>query len=378
MFGRRPAARRSGQHVRRIPVRRSPQPLRAARIVAASLMAVCLVGILAVSVAPAFTARTLEINGATFTSPSIIRSIVGMDGTPNVFRIETDVAEEQLVRLPAVESATVQVKLPSTVVVDVVERVPRLVWVIGDSRYVVDQDGFIFGLVDPAGNPIPSTVGPLATPGPDQGETPSPTAAGSAAPSTTPTATPTTSPTPKPTPTPRKTPTPRATPTKPGAKASSSPAGSATPTINPSLIPSLAPAPTPDLAATSGPDALALPVVFDRRSSDANLGLGGIVDPVDLDAGYRLAGLTPTDVGSKASALTVIVDDVHGFTVSSVPAGWVAEFGFYAPTVRKDTVIPSQVRDLRSMLLYYGESKVAWVRLVADVSSDHVNTYIPR
>lgn len=119
-------------------------------------------------------------------------------------------------------------------------------------------------------------------------------------------------------------------------------------------------------------------MVFDRRASDAGLGLGGIIDPINLDAGYRLAGLTPADVGSTASALAVILDDGHGFTVSSVPTGWVAQFGFYTPTVRKVTVIPAQVRDLRSILGYAGEAKVAWVFLVSDVSSDHSDTYLPR
>ena len=138
------------------------------------------------------------------------------------------------------------------------------------------------------------------------------------------------------------------------------------------------PAPTPDSAGTAGPAARALPVVFDRRASDAGLGLGGIVDPVNLDAGYRIANLTPADVGSSAPSLAVVVDDDHGFTLSSVPAGWIAEFGFYAPTVRKTTVIPGQVRDLRSALGNWGESKVAWVILVSDVSSSHSDTVILR
>jgi hypothetical protein len=351
-------------------------------------MAACLLGGIAVSVAPSFAARTLEIHGATFTGSSIIRSILGMDGTPNVFRIETDRAAAQLVRLPAVKLATIDIRLPSTVVVDLVEREPKLVWVVGSSRYVADQDGLLFGLVDSAGNPIPSDAGPIATPTP--GLSPSPASAastaaasGTPAPSSKPNPTP--SPTAKPTPTPVKSPTKppaKATPTKPGTKSSPSPSLTAspspTPTYDASQVPSLAPAPTPDPAATSGPGAVGLPVVFDRRASDAGLGLGDIVDPINLDAGYRLAGLTPADIGSSAPGLAVVVDDDHGFTLSSVPSAWVAEFGFYAPTVRKVTVIPGQVRDLRSTLGKWGESKVAWVILVSDVSSSHSDTLILR
>lgn len=348
-------------------------------------MGACLAGIFAVSVAPSFATRTMELHGATFTSPSIIRSILGMDGTPNAFRIETDRAAEQLVRLPAVKSVSVQVRLPSTVIVTIVEREPKLVWAIGSDRYVVDQDGFLFGLVDSAGNPIQSSAGPLATPTEMAASSGSastrPVASPSLTASESPSSTPEPSPTPKPTPTPNPSPTKapgKATPTKPGTKSSPSASGSPIPTYDSSLIPSLAPAPTADPAATSGPNALGLPVVFDRRASDAGLGLGGIIDPVNLDAGFRLAGLTPTDVGSAAASLSVVLDDNHGFTVGSVPAGWVAEFGFYAPTVRKVTVIPEQVRDLRSLLAQYGEAHVAWVRLVGDVSGNHVNTFIPR
>ena len=385
MNGRRLPSRRSLSHVRRQPVTRISPPLRSVQILSAVLMAACLVAGVAVSLAPSFAARTLEIHGATFTGSAVISSILGMDGAPNVFRLGTDQAAAKLVRLPAVKSATIQIRLPSTVVVDIVERKPKLVWVVGSSRYAVDQDGLIFGLVDSAGNPIPSNAGPVVTPSAAASSSAGSSEAASGAPSLTasPSPKPTPSPTPKVTPTPVKSPTKapaKATPTKPGTKSSPSPSPTAspTPTFDASEMPSLAPAPTADPAATSGPAALGLPVVFDRRISDAGLGLGGVVDPINLDAGYRLAGLTPTDIGSSTPALSVVVDDDYGFTLSSVPAGWVAEFGFYAPTVRKVTVIPEQVRDLRSMLSYYGEAHVAWVRLVADVSADHVNTYIRR
>lgn len=382
MISRGLQPRRPASHVRRQRVRRDGPPLRSAQLLAAALMVVSLAGIVAVNVAPSFAARTLEIHGNTFTSPAVIRSIIGIDRKPNVFGIQTDRAAEQLVRLPAVESASVVVRLPSTVVVTLVERQPKLVWIIGDRRYVVDQDGLLFGLVDAAGNPIPSSVGPLPSPTPYAGPgTPTAAAAtltlppaSSSAPS--PTVKPTATPKPSKTPTPKPA---KATPTRPGTRASpATPAVSPTPTVNPSLLPSLVPPPTPDLAATSGPGAVGLPVVFDRRASDAGLGLGGVVDPINLDAGYRLAFLSPADVGSAASSLAVVVDDVHGFTVSSGPAGWVAEFGFYAATIRQDTIIPTQVRDLRSALAHWGEAKVAWVYLVSDVSSDHTDTVVLR
>jgi hypothetical protein len=339
-------------------------------------MVACLAGIAAVSGAPSFGARTLEIHGAKFTSQAIIRSIVGMDETPNVFRIATDRAAEKLARLPAVRWASVEVRLPSTVVVTVVEREPKVVWAIGDERFVVDQDGLLFGLVDSAGNPIASSAGPMATLGPGPSSSAPPSRAEPASPTTASVASESPSPMPEPTATPHKSPT--KAPAKPTPAASGSASGSPAPTYDASLMPSLAPASTADPAATSGQAALGLQVVFDRRASDAGLSLGGIIDSVSLDAGYRLAGLTPTDVGSTAAALAVILDDVHGFTVSSVPTGWVADFGFYTPSARKVTVIPNQVRDLRSALLKWGEARVAWVFLVSDISEGHIDTVILR
>jgi len=390
-MSRNPQPRRYQTHVRRQPMRHDGPALQTVQVLAGCLMAACLVGVLAVSMAPGFAARSLVIHGARFTSQSVIASIVGFDGSPNLFGLRTDRAAQELAQLPAVESASVKVQLPSTIVVTLTERAPKLIWAIGDKRYAVDEDGLLFGLVDTAGDPVPSSARPASPAGtdasPGDGSSVSPSAAGESA---TPTASP------KATATPKRTATPRATPTKAGAK------GSPTPTAHPaasltaaqaSLVPSLMPLPTADLKASPGPSALGLPVVFDRRAADAKLTLGDVVDPVNLDAGYRLANLTPADVGTTYGGLIVSVDDTHGFTLSSLPSGWVAEFGFYlssvpsgwvaefgltAPALRNVSVIPEQVRDLRSLLLAYGDAHVAWVWLVADVSSSHVNTYLPR
>jgi len=375
-------ARRSLPQVRVRPMRRDGPPVRAVQVLAGVVMAACVLAVIGLGTSPSFAANRLEIRGARFTSEDVVRSIVGLDSSPNLFTLRTDAAAEQLAMLPAVASASVRVVLPSTIQVTLVEREPRLIWLIGEHSYAVDEAGLLFGLVDGAGNPLPSSAGPLgsAVPsGASVGATaPGPGSTASAAAAASPAGVATDSPTPRPTP---KTTAPGPSPTKPATKSSASappaPAASSA-TADASQLPSLLPVPTRNPAVTAGPLALNLPVVIDRRAADAGLGLGGIVDPVNLDAGYRLAGLSPADVGSRVSGLVVVLDDRHGFTLSSVPAGWVAEFGFYAPTVRKVDVIPSQVRDLRSLLLQYGDAHVAWVWLVADVSDSHVNTYLPR
>jgi hypothetical protein len=373
---------RYGSQVQRKPDRRSAPKLAFVQIFGLLAMLVFAMATVGVVMAPGFEVATMELHGAKFTSGEIVKQILGLDSSPNVFRIQTDRAADQLVRLPAVQSATVEIRLPSTVVVRLVERKPRMVWVIGANRYVVDQDGMMFGLVDAAGNPIPSNAGPLPTPTEPVLDTPTPLPSGSgsdasAGASAEESPTPTPEPTPEPS-TPAPTPA-KATASKGGkAKPTPVPTPTPSPTIDPSLLPSIAPPPTPATSASRGPQVEDLPTVFDRRASDAGLELGDEIDPINLDAGYRLGGLTPADVGSAAGALGVVVDDVHGFTLSPVPPAWVAEFGFYAPTVRKTTIIPGQVRDLRSALGQLGETHIAWVRLVADVSTNQTITVIPR
>lgn len=346
--------RRGGPQVRRRSVRRSSPRLRQVQFVALLVMAMCALGIWNVGATPVFGAHNLELTGARFTSRTEIEALIGLDGSPNLFRFAADRLAQQLVRLPAVETANVDIHLPSTIVVNIVERVPRVIWVIGSHRYVADQDGLLFGLVDDAGNAIPSDAGPLQP-------TPSPSPSPSASPTRSPPASSTPEVTAKPSPT--------RSPGGSGPVAGTSPLPGA---------PSLAAVPTPDSSTTRGPQALGLAVVFDRRVVSAKWGLGSRVDSVNLDAGYRLGGLTPADVGSADSRLAVVLDDDHGFTVSPVHAEWVAEFGFYTPNRRKDLVIPTQVRDLGLMLAKYGEDHVAWVWLVADISDAHANSYLPR
>jgi hypothetical protein len=393
--------RRSGMQVRRQPVRRASPRVSSTQIYAVVLMFLSLMTIIALGGSPAMSARHLQVNGAQFTGEPVVAGLVGMDGAPNLFRLRTDRIAEALVKLPAVVSAKVEVRLPDTIVVTVVERRARLIWVVGERRYVVDDSGFMFGEVDSAGRPVPlpadyapspsspaestdsgSPLPSVSASASDSGSgSPDPGAAGSPTATVPPdgrparpvaaspgqmaraTAKPTAKLTPKPTV--RPTPKPVATPTP-----------EPTPTLQ--ARPSLVPAPTSYPFDMTGAQAVHLPVVFDRRALDADLGLGDIVDFVSLDAGYRLANLTPADVGSKAAGLDVVVDDDNGFTVSSSAQGWVAQFGFYTESVRKDTVIPTQVRDLRSCLDFYGEDHVAWVRLVADIAANHINTYFTK
>ena len=111
----------------------------------------------------------------------------------------------------------------------------------------------------------------------------------------------------------------------------------------------LADAGAPDATAGATEAAASLPVVADDRSASTALVPGSVVDPIDLDAATRLASLTVEDIGSKAKEFTVRVTDETGWELA-VPDRWTAIFGFYTQSVRKASLIPSQVRLLRSLL----------------------------
>lgn len=117
-----------------------------------------------------------------------------------------------------------------------------------------------------------------------------------------------------------------------------------------------------------------LPVLADHRESATDLHVGATLDPVDLDAATRLGSIVPADVGSTATSLAVSVDDDNGFVVKSVPDGWTATFGYYTPSLRQPTLVPDQVRALRSVMAQVGEAKLATVIL----AGDHDGTYTTR
>ena len=118
---------------------------------------------------------------------------------------------------------------------------------------------------------------------------------------------------------------------------------------------------------TSDPDGAtaAIPVILDERSAASSLAVASVLDPIDLDAATRIGSLTPTQVGSAASAFEVRVTDERGFTLSSGRDGWVAVFGFYGRSQRTPALIPGQVQ-LLTALLAGREPTIATVILADD------------
>ena len=204
-----------------------------------------------VSSSSAFDYTKLRVEGTTYTKPGDVEATLAAVRGQNLFRMATGPLQDEIERLPTVARARIGVQLPDTLAVRIDERVPILVWQVGQRRFLVDSSGTLFAAFpdDPPG------------------------------------------------------------------------------------------------------DAADLPVVDDRRTTSAALDVGVPLDPVDVDAATRLGSLVPNDVGSEADGLTVILTDENGYIVRPRSGSWSAVFGFYTPSLRPPSIIPGQVRLLRSLLI---------------------------
>jgi len=146
----RPVASRSRTP---LPGRRSRQVRRASaglspvRAGAALVMLATAAAIYGVGASYAFDYRSVQVSGAQLTDPAVIESTLALARGQNLFGLSTAPLVAALERLPTVSSARVDVRLPGTLAVSVDERVPVMVWAVGDRHYLVAADGTLFGLV---------------------------------------------------------------------------------------------------------------------------------------------------------------------------------------------------------------------------------------
>lgn len=130
-----------------------------------------------------------------------------------------------------------------------------------------------------------------------------------------------------------------------------------------------------DDRAPDAPGLEGLPVLDDRRITAAiAFATGEPINDVDAQAMLALAALTPTLIGSSATALTVSVDDTDGYVVSAAPYGWRAVFGHYTPTLRPPSGIDRQVQCLETILAD-GEQVLDTIYLTPN--EGRCGTYLP-
>jgi hypothetical protein len=118
-----------------------------------------------------------------------------------------------------------------------------------------------------------------------------------------------------------------------------------------------------NLAPTAAAALAAAPLLFDDRTPSP-LPTVGQLTTTELDVATRLASLMPEDLGTAATTLTLRLLSDFGFVVEAAGPSieWSAVFGIYSATIRPTSMIPGQVRLLRS-LLAGRESRIGWVIL---------------
>jgi cell division protein FtsQ len=154
---------------RRIAVRRAKGRKRLIWVAIGAAVALVIVGALAVLASSLFDVRTVDVQGAVYTDPKQLSSIIdGVHGDP-ILLVDTRQVERQLENIAWVESARVSTKFPHTVFVDIRERKPIATFAGSDGKYrVVDRDGRVLDVVD--GVPIDYMLVTGANPDVDRGQ----------------------------------------------------------------------------------------------------------------------------------------------------------------------------------------------------------------
>jgi len=119
---------------------------------AAGLLGMLVAGVALKLLTGAATFGLTEIDQSTLrwtAADAVLASVQVPEGT-NLFQIQTAPIEARLAALPAVAQARVSVALPHALTITISERVPILVWQVGDNRYLADKAGVLFAAVDAA------------------------------------------------------------------------------------------------------------------------------------------------------------------------------------------------------------------------------------
>jgi cell division septal protein FtsQ len=109
--------------------------------------------LLVVGLADVARVEEVVVVGAKHVSRDAARSQSGLDGVPT-FRASAADARAQLRTLPAVRDARVEILLPSTARITLVERAAAGRWIASDnSEWFIDANGVLFPSIDRTGAP---------------------------------------------------------------------------------------------------------------------------------------------------------------------------------------------------------------------------------
>ncbi len=144
---------------------------RVRKIAALAFIATVLLGAATVTLtrSPYFAAHKIEVRGTSHVTRSEVLRIAGITPGTNVFTLDAGSAEARLERDPWIAQATVTKDLPSTLVIDIHERVAVAVVETGGALRLVANDGALLEAALPrtaAGLPTIASTEPGVRPGP--------------------------------------------------------------------------------------------------------------------------------------------------------------------------------------------------------------------
>jgi hypothetical protein len=92
---------------------------------------------------PEFRVVRAEVAGSQMLDGDRVRSIAGVDGTP-VFQVDPETVRRRLLAQPEIQSASLRIRWPNLVQIDVVERQPLVAWNDDGRRWWLSDDGLAF------------------------------------------------------------------------------------------------------------------------------------------------------------------------------------------------------------------------------------------
>ncbi|HQZ35020.1 MAG TPA: FtsQ-type POTRA domain-containing protein [Ilumatobacteraceae bacterium] len=133
---------------RRISVRRAEGRRRLIWVGIGAGVLIVAIAAVAVFASSIFDVRDVSVQGAVYTDPEVLQSVIDdLQGEP-VLLVDTTAAQKRLESVPWVESARVSTKFPHSVFIDIRERVPIVAFRGGDGEYrVIDVQGRVLDVI---------------------------------------------------------------------------------------------------------------------------------------------------------------------------------------------------------------------------------------
>ncbi len=133
--------------------------LRLRRVALALGIVAAAVGAAVLYRSPLLRVQDVEVVGATHLDPAQLAQMAGLEGA-SMFDPPLERAESRIAALPPVLSVKAERHWPNSVRIEVVERAPWGLWIIGETPYVVDAEGVVLeGIPPPEGAPVINDLG---------------------------------------------------------------------------------------------------------------------------------------------------------------------------------------------------------------------------